>query len=264
MVLTNCYRPRPRNRLLAALPPDVLAELWPRLEAIQLPRREILYAPGEPITAALFVETGTVSLIARLSSGDVIETGMIGYEGMVGLPILLGDSSDEFEATVQVPGTALQIGVEVLQEALKNIPAFRSLLLRYALFQHRQTAWTAACNGRHCADQRLASRLLAAHDRAEGDTLPVTHESLSTLLGLRRSGITVTAQRFKAAGLIRCTRGCIEITDRAGLEATACECYGVARQSLHHLLGSEGGAKAFPPSQAALASRRKVPSEPAT
>ena len=121
-------------------------------------------------------------------------------------------------------------------------PLFAPSLLRYALVHHGQVARTAACNGRHHTDQRLARWLLMAHDRARTDEFPMTHEFLSMMLGVRRAGITVAAGQFSKAGFIRYERGCIEVTDRPGLESVACECYGITRRAQDQLLGLPAGA----------------------
>jgi CRP-like cAMP-binding protein len=238
---TSSSTPATRNRLLAALPPDDLARLWPRLEAVELPFRQVLHAPGEPIEAVYFPETGYSSMLAYLESGDAAEVGLVGYEGMVGLPLLLGADRDDIEAMVQVPGTALRMNAQAFREELERIPAFRTLLLRYALVHHGQVARTAACNGRHHIDQRLARWLLMAHDRVEGDEFPMTHEFLSMMLGVRRAGISTTAGTLQKAGFIRYQRGCIEVTDRPGLESVACECYGIVRRAQDQLLGTPTG-----------------------
>jgi CRP-like cAMP-binding protein len=227
----------PRNRLLAALPPEVLAALWPRLEPVELPLRRVLHTAGEPITAVYFPETGYASALAYMEDGDAAEVGLVGREGMVGLPVLLGAECDDIEAMVQCPGTALRMGAAAFRDELERTPAFRTLLLRYALVHHGQVARTAACNGRHPIEQRLARWLLMAHDRSEGDEFPMTHEFLSMMLGVRRAGVTVAAGALQRAGLIRYERGRMEIADRAGLEAAACECYGVVRRAYDGLLG---------------------------
>jgi CRP-like cAMP-binding protein len=228
----------PRNRLLAALPSDDLARLWPRLEAVELPFRQVLHAPGKPITSVYFPETGYSSMLAYMEDGDAAEVGMIGYEGMVGLPVLLGADNDDIEAMVQVPGTALRMDTRAFREELERTSAFRTLLLRYALVHHTQVARTAACNGRHHIDQRLARWLLMAHDRTTGnDEFPMTHEFLSMMLGVRRAGISTTANTLQKAGFIRYQRGCIEVTDRRGLESVACECYGIVRRASDRFFG---------------------------
>jgi CRP-like cAMP-binding protein len=227
----------PHNRLLAALPPEILAALWPRLEAVELPFRRILHAPSEPITGVYFPETGYVSAVAYMEDGDAAEVGLIGQEGMVGLPVLLEADSDDIETMVQSPGTALRMDAAAFRAELDRAPAFRTILLRYALVHHGQVARTAACNGRHHTDQRLARWLLMAHDRVKEDEFPMTHEFLAMMLGVRRAGVTIAAGQLQKAGFIRYERGCIEVTDRPGLESAACECYGIVRRAQDRLLG---------------------------
>jgi CRP-like cAMP-binding protein len=227
----------PRNRLLAALPPEVLGRLWPRLEPVELPLRQVLHAPGTPIGTVYFPETGWISMVATLEDGDGAEVGLVGREGVVGLPVVLGGDSDDLEAMVQAPGRALSLGANALRAALDDDPILRNLLLRYALAHHGQVARTAACNGRHHTEQRLARWLLMAHDRAEGNAFPMTHEFLSMMLGIRRAGITVAAGILQKAGLIHYERGWMKIEDRPGLENAACECYGLVRRAYDCLLG---------------------------
>jgi CRP-like cAMP-binding protein len=235
--------PAPRNRLLAALPPNDLARLWPGLEAVELPLLQVLHAPGTPINAVYFPENGYVSMLAYLEDGDAAEVGLTGREGFVGLPVLLGAEGDDIEAMVQSPGTALRMDARAFREELERIPALRTLLLRYALVHHGQVARTAACNGRHHTDQRLARWLLMAHDRTEGDGFPMTHEFLSLMLGVRRAGITVAAGQLQKAGFIRYERGRMEVTDRPGLESVACECYGMVRRASDRLFGLPEGSR---------------------
>jgi CRP-like cAMP-binding protein len=142
---------------------------------------------------------------------------------------------------VQSPGTALRMDAQAFRDELERIPAFRTLLLRYAQVHHGQVARTAACNGRHHTDQRLARWLLMAHDRSQVDEFPMTHEFLSMMLGVRRAGITVAAGQLQRAGFIHYERGCIEIADRPGLESVACECYGIVRRAQDRLLGLPAG-----------------------
>ena len=242
MLADQIIHASPLNRLLAALPPDDLARLRPRMEVVELPLRKVLHAPGQPIGAVYFPETSYVSMLAYMEGGDAAEVGMAGYEGMVGLPVLLGADHDDIEALVQSPGTALRMDAQAFREELERMPAFRTLLLRYALVHHGQVARTAACNGRHHVDQRLARWLLMAHDRCQKDEFPMTHEFLSLMLGVRRAGITVAAGALQKAGFIRYDRGRIEVTDRPSLESVACECYGIVRRAQDQLLGLPVGA----------------------
>ena len=233
--------PGPRNHLLAALPPGDLAWLRPRLEPVEFDNRTILHAPGEPLTAVHFPETGWVSMLATLESGDSAEVGLVGREGMVGLPLLLGADTSPFEAMVQSGEvTALRLPADAFQTALERSVALRTLLLRYALFFSVQVAQTAACNGRHQIEQRLARWMLMAHDRSDGASFPMTHEFLSMMLGVRRAGVTVAAGALQRAGLIRYERGRMTVTDRPGLEAGACECYDQVRREYERLFGRPG------------------------
>jgi CRP-like cAMP-binding protein len=229
--------PNPRNRLLQALPPKELAQLWPQLEQVELHFRNGLQAPEQPMPAAYFVESGIVSMMATLEDGDAAEVGMIGPEGLVGLPLLLDDGRDDLEGVVQVPGSALRLPTSAFREALDGLPSLRRLLNRYALVHHGQVARTAACNGRHHTDRRLARWLLMAHDRVEGDAFSITHEMLGMMLAVRRAGVTVAAGALQKARLIRYASGRIAITDRPGLEAASCECYSVQRRAQERLFG---------------------------
>jgi CRP-like cAMP-binding protein len=178
-------------------------------------------------------------MLAYMEDGDAAEVGLIGREGFVGLAVLLGADHDDVEAMVQSPGTALRMDARAFREDLERIPALRTLLLRHVLVHHGQVVRTAACNGRHLTEQRLARWLLMAHDRVEGDEFPMTHEFLSLMLGVRRAGVTVAAGHLQKAGFIRYERGRIEVTDRPGLESVACECYGMVRRASDRLLNPE-------------------------
>jgi CRP-like cAMP-binding protein len=231
---------RPRNRLLAALPPEDLLRFRPRLRPVALELRQILASPGERIAAVHFPESGYVSNIILLEEGGGAEVGLIGREGMTGLPLLHGVDRSPDRAMVQSPGRALRLDAPAFREALEESPALRRLLLLYAVGFQVQVAQTAACNAHHPTEQRLARWLLMAHDRSEGDAFPMTHDFLSLMLGVRRQGVTVAAGMLQKAGLIRYGRGQMEIADRPGLEAAACECHGSVRREYECLLGPAG------------------------
>jgi len=161
------------------------------------------------------------------------------HEGMVGLPLLLGSDRSPTEAMIQAPGKFLRLGAAAFREELDRSAAFRTLLLRYALAFQAQVTQTAACNGHHALDQRLARWLLTAHDRANGDEFPMTQEFLAMMLCVHRPGVTVAARLFQQAGLIRYSSGHMMITDRAGLEAAACECHGAVAREFQRLLGPD-------------------------
>ena len=239
--MTQIPPPKVRNRLLAALPPDELERLAGSLQPVSLELRRVLQAPGQPVEAAYFPETCTVSMLAPLEGGDLLEVGMIGREGLVGLPVILGADSATTEALVQRPGIALRVPAAALKEAFDHSVVLRALLLRYVQAFHDQVAQTAACNNHHTLDERLARWLLMTHDRAGSDTFPMTHEFISMMLGVRRAGVTVTAGILQKAGVISYARGSMTVVDRPGLEAASCGCYGLIRRQFEHLLGQAVG-----------------------
>ena len=238
MALSRSATPAPRNRLLTALPPEDLARLWPGLEPVELELRQVLMVPDEPIAAVYFPETGWASMLALLVDGRSAEVGLVGSEGMVGLPLLLGSDRSHVESMVQAAGTSLRMEAGAFRQAVEDIPALRTLLLRYTLAFQQQVTQTAACNGHHALDQRLARWLLMAHDRAEGDEFPMTQEFMALMLCVHRPAVTVAARLFQQAGLIRYGQGRLRVTDREGLEAAACECYGAVRRQFEALLGT--------------------------
>ncbi|WP_428533651.1 Crp/Fnr family transcriptional regulator [Rhodopila sp.] len=226
-----------RNRLLAALPPPDLAAVLPKMRRVQLTVRDSLIVPEKPIEAVYFVESGWVSLVSTLEDGAQAEVGLVGREGMVGAPLIVGVESAFEEAFVQADGCGLQIQTRAFNELLQQTPALQTLLYRYSEAMRSQTTQTAACNGRHPLEQRLARWLLMAHDRADGDELPVTQEFLGLMLCVYRPTITVAAGILQRAGIIRYSRGHVEVLDRAALEATSCDCYGTVKRRFDHLLG---------------------------
>ncbi|MEO3475851.1 Crp/Fnr family transcriptional regulator [Roseomonas sp. CAU 1739] len=226
-----------RNRLLAALPPADWVQLEHHLEVAELPFDQVLHVAGQPIDAVYFVETGMVSLVVTLESGEQVEAGIAGSEGLVGLPVIYGDNLAVTESRVQLEGNALKLNAATLRAELDRSSALRNLLLRYALAFHTQVTMTVACNARHAIENRLARWLLIAHDRAELDEFAMTHEFLSLMLGVRRPGVTIAAGMLQRAGLIQYARGKITVTDRPSLEAASCECYHAVRHAFTRLLG---------------------------
>jgi CRP-like cAMP-binding protein len=229
--------PPPRNRLLAGLPDAEWQRLSPRLQPVELPVKRELMRPGEPIAAAYFVESGSVSMIADLEDGARVEVGLVGFEGMVGLPLALGTREASLEAMVQVPGAALRLPAAQFDAALAEAPALHPRLLRYVNSFHAQVSQTAACNGRHKLEQRLARWLLMTHDRAGSDTFTMTQEFMSTMLGVQRPSVNIAVGILNKAGLIRHERGRLHVLDREGLENAACECYRITRQRFAWLEG---------------------------
>jgi CRP-like cAMP-binding protein len=224
------------NRLLVALAPEDLDPLRPHLEPVPLPQKQILANPNTPIDHVYFPQEGMVSLVQPLENGAMIEVGVIGKEGLVGVPVLLGAATSPLESMVQIPGSALRMQASVFREEVGRRTALLGLLLRYVQALHIQVSLSAACNGRHTLPERLARWLLTARDRATSDRMPLSHEFLAMMLGVRRAGVTVALGTLKAAGLIYNTHGQVNIVDRPGLESASCGCYRTVRDEYERLL----------------------------
>ena len=224
------------NRLLATLAPDDLARLHPYLERVTLTARQTLLKPSNPVDYVYFPVTGMVSLVQLLQDGSMIEAGLIGKEGLVGLSAVLGTKRTSTEALVQVAGAALRIRAAVLQHEIDQNRRLLALLLRYAQALLMQVSQLVACAGRHSVEERLARWLLAAQDAAEGNEVTLNHEFLALMLARRRPGVTVAAGALAKAGLISRSHGRIRILDRPGLETIACECYRAVKEEYDLLL----------------------------
>jgi CRP-like cAMP-binding protein len=228
-----------RNHLLAALAPDDLARLRPHLEPAALSLGKAPTEPGRPIAHVLFPEAGIVSLLAVTpDKRRRIEAGMIGREGMVGLPVVLGTGTELHETVVQADMRGWQLQSDMLRRAMAESPALHGVLLRYIQTFMAQTAHTLLANTTRRMDERLARWLLMTRDRLDGDDLPLTQTFLSNMLGANRPGITLAVRALGAAGLIRHVRGRITVLDRAGLEAAAGGSYGTPEAEYARLFGS--------------------------
>ena len=221
-----------RNLLLAALPAADLALLAPQLKDVVLEQGAVLQEQGEPIDQVYFPHDGIISLLAVMRQGDAIETATIGYEGAVGSFAGLGQRRSHTRAVVQVAGAATRIAAPHFRKAVQDSDAVCRIVVRYGEMLLIQVQQTAACNALHAVEARLSRWLLQARDRLDSNTIKLTHEFLSQMLGVRRTTVTVVANVLQQAGLIRYHRGQIEIVDRQGLEARACECYEAIRQQI--------------------------------
>lgn len=223
-------QPRPANKILSALPEEEFASLRPNLKEVNFKIGEIIYQPDEPIEWAYFINRGIVSWLAALNGGNTVEAGVIGLEGLAGLPLLLGVSSTPNQALIQGEVFAEKISSGNLLTEFRKNGELNRLILRFVHSMFTQVAQTAACNGMHTLDQRLARWLLMTRDRTEGDMFPLTHEFLSRMLGVRRAGVSIAANSLKQHGLIDYHRGDIRVLDRKGLEDASCECYRIVKQ----------------------------------
>lgn len=217
------------NSLLAALPRRECLQLLAGCEPVTLTFGEILYEPGETIRYVLFPGNALVSLLTLADGHLALEVGLIGRDGVVGIPLMLGQSVSAVRALVQGTGSALRIAsARFLKEFGRSLPLRRELY-RYTHALMAQISQTAACNRFHVVEQRLARWLLMTHDRVKSDRFRLTHEFLGHMLGVRRVGVTRAAQALQERRLISYRRGDIAVLDRAGLEAAACACYQVVR-----------------------------------
>lgn len=223
------------NSLLAAIPSRTYVRLLAGLEPVTLSFGEILYEPGQAIRHVYFPGASLVSLLTLADGHLALEVGLIGREGMVGIPLALGHRMSPVRALVQGAGSAMRMAAAFfLREFQLNLPLQRELY-RYTYTLMAQISQTAACNRFHVVEQRLARWLLMTHDRVKSDRFRMTQEFLGTMLGVRRVGITRAAQELQRRNLITYTRGDITVLDRAGLEGAACACYAVV-SDMHEVM----------------------------
>ena len=214
-----------KNRVLASLPDAAIKQLSPHLIPVGLPMNLNLLAPGHAAEYAYFLEDGVCSIVATMESGMSVEVGMIGHDGFVGVPAVLGASHSPNRSFMQIAGHGFRVKAQTLTELSDASAPLRLCLLRSVYGLLLQTAQTAACNRVHELPERLARWLLMCRDRVQADRLSITQELLAIILGTRRSSVTVAVGALEKAGLIAGTRGQIVICNHAGLEDAACECY---------------------------------------
>lgn len=231
---------RPRNRLLAALSPSDLKLLQPSLQSEPLKLRLDLERPNRAIDNVYFPEAGIASVVAVQSNGTRVEVGLVGCEGMSGTSVVLGNDRSPHETYMQVQGEGQRISAAKLREAMNASKSLRDVLLRYVQVFMVQTAHTAIANARAKLDTRLARWLLMAHDRVRADTLPLTHEFLSLMLGVRRAGVTEALHTLEGKELIAHGRGEILVRDRKGIERMAGSSYGTPEAEFDRLIGGAG------------------------
>ncbi len=224
------------NLLLEALPREEYDRLAPHLEFVKLAPGKIVYNVGEVVRYAYFPKGGMLSLLATTEAGRTIEVGMVGNEGMAGIPAIMRNGVAPGQVMVQIQLRAFRISGAVLREAFNRGGRLQDLLLRYMNTVLIQFAQSAACNRFHPVEQRLCRWLLICHDRVQSDTIPLTQEFLSHMLGVPRSSVTAVASALQDKGVIRYNRGMITVVDRQHLKAAACECYNLVRKEFTQFL----------------------------
>lgn len=219
-----------RNKILLAIPQSECRRMRPDLRFVVLPSHLSLHEPFEKEQSVYFPNSGMLSLVVVTGDGRAVEVGVVGNEGIAGMPSYVGVHRSPLREIVQIEGNASRILATVLQRMLEFVPRLQLLLNRHAVLQSLQMGLTAACNRLHRADQRLARWLLMAQDRVDAGILQITHDFLATMLGTDRPTVTLAAQRLQRSGLIRYSRGAVEILNRKGLESRSCECYRTIQQ----------------------------------
>lgn len=218
------------NRLLASLPRKSYRDLLPRLAPVTLVFGDVLYEPGARIREVYFPGRSVISLLTVVDGHSALEVGLVGWEGMVGIPLALGVDVSPVRALVQGGGTAMQMSAGGFRKAFDASEPLRRGLHRYTHGLMAQITQTAACNRFHVVEARLARWLLMTRDRVGSGQFRLTQEFLSHMLGVRRVGVTHAASALQRRGLIDYKRGNIRIADNAGLEASSCACYRLVRQ----------------------------------
>jgi CRP-like cAMP-binding protein len=226
----------PRNRLLAALSGDDRALLLPHLKPVALGLLKDIERPNRRIDTVYFMESGIASVVALQADETRVEVGLIGREGMSGIAVVLGGNQSPHSTYIQVAGEGQRMPANELRKAMMASESLRSLLLKFVQVFMVQTAHTAIANARSHIDKRLARWILMAHDRTGDTTLPLTHEFLALMLGVRRPGVTEALQSLKRLKLIKTGRNQILVLNRKGIERTAGDSYGVPEKEYQRLI----------------------------
>jgi len=219
-----------RNRILLAIPEGEYHNLRSFLSPVDLPQQTVLHEPGARLESVYFPNQGLISLVVVTRQSKTVEVGMVGNEGVIGTPAILGFNHSPHRAVVQIAGEGLRLRVESLRNLLPLTPQLQLLASRHAVIQSMQAAQSAACNRLHRIEQRLARWLLIMQDRADNRPLFVTHDSLASMLGTDRPSVSLAAHDLQTKGAIGYSRGVVHILSREKIEEAACECYRVMQQ----------------------------------
>lgn len=228
-----------RNRLLRAIPADELTQVLSISERVQLHAEQILHDYMVPIEDVYFVERGLVSIAASVGDDKFVEVWLVGSEGMVGSPVVLGAANEPKQRrTVQVEGQALRMSKHEFRKAMEELPAFRKILYAYLNVVLLRAAQSGACNATHELKHRLARWLLVARSSLNADEIPLTHDVLAQLLGVRRASVTECLENFESQGLINAKRGRITIREPSRLERGCCGCFRLIQREYELQLNS--------------------------
>ena len=229
--------PHSSNAVLASLAASDLQVLLPHLRNVDLPQGTLLFESGATVSRVFFPQAGIISLVANLASGEMIETAMIGREGVVGGLAALDGNIAVGRAVAQVAAAASVVDVGPIRRLAEQSPIFRSSLIRHEQVLLAQSQQSAACNAVHSLEARLARWLLRCRDLIGSEDIPLTQEFLGQMLGARRTSVSLVANTLQNAGFIKYRRGHIRVVDLEGLKESACECYAVVRSLSERLIG---------------------------
>lgn len=231
------------NRLLASLPTAVFAALKPHLKPFQLKLGDVLAEAVSTVKNAYFPHSGVISLVVELDDGPMIETAMVGCDGVFNASAALDGKVSLNKGVVQLSGVASVMNVDKLRSIADEFPHFRSLLIRHEQVLFAQSQQSAACNATHQIEARLCKWLLRMRDLADNNELTVTQEFLGQMMGVTRPSVSIVANTLQKAGFIEYRRGRIQIIDAAGLEESSCECYGIVKAHYDRMLAPQNKLK---------------------
>jgi CRP-like cAMP-binding protein len=227
----TCPNGKPvRNRILLLVPDEEYLSIRPHLKFLSMPHHLSLHHPHRMSKFVYFPNDGFISLVVEMKDGKTAEAGLLGNDGVAGIPAVMGLARSPLREIVQVAGSGFRVEIEAMRALLPGAPHLQAVLNRYAAGLAMQVAQTAACNRLHNVEKRLARWLLIAQDRMDSGLIPITHDFLATMLGTDRPSVSLAAAVLQKREIVRYTRGAVTILNRKALEAFACECYSVIRQ----------------------------------
>ncbi len=225
------------NRILAALPESEYQRFAPYLTPVDMALEIVLYEPQEQIETVYFPVSALISIASTLEDGTTTEIGLIGSNGIVGLPVILGSGRSSNNIVVQVAGMAIKLSAEILKKEFERGEMLQKLLLSYTEARLIQVSQQAVCNRHHPLEEKLARWMLTVADSLSSKEFSLTQKFIANMLGVRRSSVTVAIDTLQSAGMIRSSQDKITILDRESLENTSCECYFFLKQEFQSLLG---------------------------
>lgn len=230
-----------QNRLLAGMPPAEFDRLEPHLEAVDLPTGLVLYEHDDVLDTVYFPHSAVISIVAVMRDGSVAEMATVGREGLAGYGLTFETRRAQGRHLIQLPGRGSRAPLERVRAVVDESPEVRQFLLRYMEAFMRQTMQLAACNALHSVEARCCRWILMTEDRVGSPELRLTQEFLAEMLGVQRTTVSLVTRSLERSNLIRTRRGLIEVVDREGLEASACECYGIIAEAFDGLLPGTPG-----------------------